>query len=131
MMNYLTSAAQSGYRPAAHVSHSEGIPPGGVGDVSARSRAQAGSSGVDDGEWSIPWPADDSSSAASSMGAAAAYSVRTYQPQSTGEIAKLARRFVEEAKTAAIAVDEGLYELLAGINLAGDETVMRVQDLDR
>lgn len=122
MMNSPSIAAQGSYRPLAHALHGEGIPPGGLAAVSANSPARAGPIGVDDGEWSIPWPADDLSPAASSIGAAAGYSVRTHQQQSTGGIDNIARRYMDEVKTSAMGMDESLYQLLALMNLAGGET---------
>lgn len=130
MMNYPTIAARSGYLPADRALHGEGISPGGVGAVSASSPVRAASIEVDDGQWLIAWPADDASPAAPPNAGAAGYRLNAGQPQSTGEAADLARRYTDEVKAGAVALDELLYQLLDGMYSEAGVT-MKVQDPDR
>ncbi|MCD2514223.1 hypothetical protein [Comamonas endophytica] len=122
MMNYQTIAAHGSRQPLVQAFHCEEIPASGVRNASARSLMQSESIVVDDGNWLVPWPADNLSPAAPSI-AGAACSVKTDQSQLNMEVANRAMKFMTEAKVSAIQLDESCYQLLAVMNEAAGETM--------
>lgn len=126
MMNYLSTAAQNCFRHMSFASRDEAAAPPGVANRPAQAEHC-----MNEFYWMALWPADDSLiDQPPVIQPATGFRFWTSKPQSIGEIAT---RYRDEVSTAAAAVDEGLYKLLAAIQRAAGEAVrpMRGPDPDR